>query len=403
MDSEEDSFVQLHDGTESPEQLCREIEQSKVRPGEGVDRLDPDGPESPEQLRREIEQFKDLYSLLEQDCVKLQTAKEATEQRTQELRKEGNVLHKILEHQMSLNRGEEKAHQMELFAAQEENTRLMKEKQVLKNKLEELKRVPQGDLAMMQSGLPEKKMVFKGLAANKEDMNKLMVTPRIRYPLPGGSALITFEKAEVAQRIIEAKEHMVELSCWEQVEDLDQCRMRVQAAPVEILLPSALEIRLTQNSRSIVVSDLPNGDITVDALLDKLELFFSKKKNGGSEVESREFQEDSCQVVLTFREDGVAELLIERGYIQVPILGEKYKVKISPYITGDITNLQLQPSCCPRTVLLSGIPDVLFDESMRDTLEIHFQKPSLGGGEVDALAYVPAGWTGRAVFVEDTG
>ncbi|XP_039236332.1 interferon-induced 35 kDa protein isoform X2 [Pipra filicauda] len=381
MDSDEDSFVRLHDGPESPEQLCREIEQSKVRPGEGTDRLDPDGPESPEQLRREIEQFKELCSLLEQDCVKLQTAKEATEQRTQELRKEGKVLHKILEHQMSLNRGEERARQMELFAAQEENTRLMKEKQVLKNKLEELKRVPQGDLVMMQSGLPEKKMVFKGLAANKEDMNKLMLTPRIRYPLPGGSALITFEKAEVAQRIIEVKEHVVKLSCWEEVEDLDQCRMQVQAAPVEILLPSALE----------------------DALLDKLELFFSKKKNGGSEVEMREFQEDSRQVVLTFREDGVAELLIEKGYIQVPILGEKYKVKISPYMNGDITNLQLQPSCCPRTVLLSGIPDVLFDESMRDTLEIHFQKASLGGGEVDALAYVPTGWTGRAVFVEDTG
>lgn len=64
---------------------------------------------------------------------------------------------------------------------------------------------------------------------------------------------------------------------------------------------------------------------------------------------------------------------------------------------------QLQPRRCPRTVLLSGIPDVLGEEPMRDTLEIHFQKASRGGGEVDSLAYVPAGRCGVAVFSEDAG
>ncbi|NXO25306.1 IN35 protein, partial [Cisticola juncidis] len=248
--------------------------------------------------------------------------------------------------------------------------------------------------------LPEKKMIFKGHTANKEDMNTLVLSPLICYPLPGGSALITFEEAKVAQRITEMREHTVQLSC-EELEELDQCRVRVQAVPVDILLPSALEIRLTQSSRSILLSDLPSLDISKEALLDKLELFFSKTKNGGSEVESREFLEDSDQVVLTFTEDGVAQPLIERGHIQMPIGKGKYKVKISPYMSGDISNLQLQPSRCPRTVLLSGIPDVLSEESMRDALEIHFQKGSRGGGEVDALSYVRAGRAGWAVFVED--
>lgn len=54
------------------------------------------------------------------------------------------------------------------------------------------------------------------------------------------------------------------------------------------------------------MSELPRLDISKEALLDKLELFFSKTKNGGSEVESREFLEDSEQVVLTFTEDGGA-------------------------------------------------------------------------------------------------
>ncbi|NXT75927.1 IN35 protein, partial [Zapornia atra] len=243
--------------------------------------------------------------------------------------------------------------------------------------------------------LPEKKMVFKGLVTNKEESNKLVLTPLIRYPLLGGSALITFEKAEVAQRIIEVKEHVVELSCGEETEEFDQCRMHVQAAPVDLLLPSSLEIGLVQSSRSILVSGLPSLGIPEEALLDKLELFFSKKKNGGGEVEDRQFLDDTGQVVLVFAQDGVAEPLIEKGHIQVPIGKGKYNLKISPCMSGDVTGLQLLPSRCPRTVLLSGIPE--------DTLEIHFQKTSRGGGEVEAIAYVPAGQRGLAVFTEDVG
>lgn len=51
-------------------------------------------------------------------------------------------------------------------------------------------------------------------------------------------------------------------------------------------------------------------------------------------------------------------------------------------------------------MLLSGIPDVLAEEPMRDALEIHFQKESRGGGEVDTLGYVPAGRRAVAVFGE---
>ncbi|KAI1230268.1 hypothetical protein IHE44_0010233 [Lamprotornis superbus] len=424
MDSEENSFVRLP-SNEAPQD---------------------DGSENLERLRDDIEWYKELYRILEQDRAKLQIAKEAAEQRTQKLKKE-EELHKIFERQLSLNGDEERAHQ--IFAIKEDNNRLRQEKQVLENKLDELKkRVLWNNPMMMLSSLPEKKVIFKGLIVNKEDMNKLMLTPLIHYPVPGGSALITFEEARefgaarlpalcgavpppqhlqcamscpgkqwewkvtplcwglslfaVAQRIIKMREHVVELSCGD-LHELDQCRVRVQAVPMEIPLPSALEIRLTQSRRRILLSALPSLDISKEALLDKLELFFSKKKNGGSEVESREFLEDSDQVVLTFSQDGVAEPLIEKGHIQVPIGKGKYKVKISPCMSGDISNLQLQPSRCPKTVLLLGIPDVLSEESMRDALEIHFQKASRGGGEVDALAYVPAGRTGVAVFVEDTG
>ncbi|NXO03371.1 IN35 protein, partial [Rhinopomastus cyanomelas] len=246
--------------------------------------------------------------------------------------------------------------------------------------------------------LPEKKMVFKGLVTTKEEVNNLKLTPLIRYPLPGGSALITFEEEEVAQRIIEMKEHLVELSFGEESE---QCRVRVQAAPVDVLLPSSLEIGLTRSTRSILVSDLPSLEVPEEALLDKLELFFSKTKNGGGEVESREFLDDSGHVVLTFTHDGVAEPLIARGRIPVTIGKGQHDLKISPRMNAAISNLQFQPSRCPRTVLLSGIPDVLGEEHMRDALEIHFQRSSRGGGEVDALDYIPQGRLGVAVFTQD--
>lgn len=61
------------------------------------------------------------------------------------------------------------------------------------------------------------------------------------------------------------------------------------------------------------MSDLPSLDIPKEALLDKLELFFSKTKNGGSEVESRNFLEDSQQVVLTFTRDGGAWGVLSLG------------------------------------------------------------------------------------------
>ncbi|NWR78461.1 IN35 protein, partial [Centropus unirufus] len=249
--------------------------------------------------------------------------------------------------------------------------------------------------------LPEKKMVFKELVRNQEDMNKLMLTALIHCPLPGGSALITFEKEEVAQRIVELKEHLVELSYGEELEEVERCRVRVKATPVDFLLPSALEIGLTWSSRSILLSGLPSLSIPEETLLDKLELFFSKTKNGGGEVESRQLLDDPSQAVLTFTQDGVAGPLIARGSMPVLIGKGKYEVKISPCMQGDITNLQLQASRCPRTVLLTDIPDVLAEEPMRDTLEIHFQKPSHGGGEVDTLAYVPVGWLAVAVFTED--
>lgn len=41
-----------------------------------------------------------------------------------------------------------------------------------------------------------------------------------------------------------------------------------------------------------------------------------------------------------------------------------------------------------RTVLLEGIKDVMDQEDLQDSLEIHFQKPRNHGGEIESIEYV---------------
>uniref|UniRef100_A0A8C8RBJ3 Interferon induced protein 35 n=1 Tax=Pelusios castaneus TaxID=367368 RepID=A0A8C8RBJ3_9SAUR len=377
-DSEEESFVRL------PEEI--KVETSSLVM-------------APERFRQEIEKYKECCSTLEQDWLQLGMAKEAAEQQTRGFQREAEVLREKLGKEKSLSKELEPFHQ-ELCLAKEERDKLLQQKQELEKQLKELeeRRVSWEEQAKVQSSMPDRKMVFKGHVMEAEDMNTLVITHQIRRALPGGSALITFEEPEVAQRILEMKEHEVKLDESAGCEG----RVRLQARPLELLQPSAVEIEMKVCDRCILLSSLPHLDLSEEQLLDKLELFFSKKKNGGGEVEQREFLSDSGHVVLSFLHDGVAEQLMKKGRIQVPIGKETYELKVTPYMSGEITDLQVRPSVCAKTVLLSGIPDILDEESMRDALEIHFQKPSRGGGEVDALGYVPVGKRGLAVFQEDT-
>ncbi|XP_006266424.3 interferon-induced 35 kDa protein [Alligator mississippiensis] len=353
---------------------------------------------TPECIQKEIEKYKDRCFALEQDGADLKAAKEASEQKIQEFEKEAEHLREKLEKDTLLSSELAASYQTKMHLAKEERYQLLQLKQKLEEELKELEKrrdaynEQEKALPQVLPSLLERKMVFKG-HMTREDTNSLAMTLLIQYPLPGGSALITFENPEVARRIMQKQEHEVEL---------DECRVRVWAGPVELLLPSFLEIEMKRNSRRILVSNLPSLDLSEEQLLDKLELFFSKKKNGGGEVEWREFLSDTRHVVLSFMYDGVVEELIKKGHFQIQFGKTIHEVRVTPYVSGAIADLQFRPSICNRTVLLSGIPDVLDEEAMQDALEIHFQKPSQGGGEVDAISYVPAGKHGLAIFEEDT-
>lgn len=76
----------------------------------------------------------------------------------------------------------------------------------------------------------------------------------------------------------------------------------------------------------------------------------------------------------------------------------RHIVKVSPFVNGELAALQTEYQACPRTVLLRSIPDVMDQEGLQDQLEIHFQKESNGGGEIEALLYNPLGHQVDALF-----
>lgn len=55
-----------------------------------------------------------------------------------------------------------------------------------------------------------------------------------------------------------------------------------------------------------------------------------------------------------------------------------------------------------RTILLDDIQDMVDEEDLQDHLEIHFQKPSNSGGEIESIKYLSKGNALQAFFCEDT-
>ncbi|XP_066484516.1 interferon-induced 35 kDa protein isoform X2 [Tiliqua scincoides] len=345
----------------------------------------------------QVEKYQETYKSLEFDCKSLETSRRASEQDESRLQGEIQLLRRRLEQHDMNTQAEKKTSQQMLDLEREKTRKLLAEKQALEIELRELERlqIDQEKYCKVPDTFPDRDMVFKGhveelMRERVSDM--LTVLPQVRYPMPAGSALITFENPEVAKKIAAMKQHKVKLD--------EGFFVHVKAELIELMLPSSLEISLERIPQQVVLSGVEtSSSVSEEHLHDKLELFFSKRKNGGGEVDRIEQLNSPGQLLLTFAEDEVAKHLIQIGQFQVPIGNETHTVKLSYYTTGKLTDLQFSPSVCSRTVLLSGIPDVLEEDLMREALEIHFQKPSKGGGEVEAVTYVPANHQGCAVAV----
>ncbi|XP_055983800.1 interferon-induced 35 kDa protein [Sorex fumeus] len=241
--------------------------------------------------------------------------------------------------------------------------------------------------------VPEVPLVFRGhtqghIQQGREETKTVISNLRICYPLSGGSALITFDDPMVAERILQRREHQI---------DLEECRLRVQVEPLELPMVTSIQVSSKMNSRRVLISGFPAGlKLSEEELLDKLEIFFGKSKNGGGDVESRELLPGG--VMLEFAEEKVAQRLCQMGQFTVQLGTQEVALRISPYMSGKVEDAKFQFQPVDRSVLVFNIPDVLDSPELHDILEIHFQKPTRGGGEVEALAVVPSGQQGLAVF-----
>ncbi|KAL2764978.1 interferon-induced 35 kDa protein isoform 2, partial [Daubentonia madagascariensis] len=277
-----------------------------------------------------------------------------------------------------------------LHALQEEQARLKRRLQQLQQLRRELRDSPKKKLPFP---VPEIPLVFRGHTQQGRKVSQSLISNlRVCCPLPGGSALVIFDDPEVAERVLQQKQHVI---------DMEECRLRVQVQPLELPTVTTIQVSSQMSGQGVLVSGFPAGlSLGEEELLDKLEIFFGKTRNGGGDVETRELLQGS--VMLGFAKN-VAQHLCQTGQFRVPLGGQPVPLTVSPYVSGEIQKAQFTSQPVSRSVLVLNIPDVLDGPELNDILQIHFQKPTRGGGEVEALTVVPPGQRGVAVFTSESG
>lgn len=198
------------------------------------------------------------------------------------------------------------------------------------------------------------------------------------YVLRGGQVLLTFENEEVAQGIIDSGRHTVEMT--DEYED-------VRASKVELGRTVKFEVNMIISNTKILVGNLPT-DLTEETLKDKLELAFYKSDIGGGEIESVQYNRNQNSACVTYKDNGVAQHVLKRNYHRIKAGGSMYEIGIAPLIETQLNKLQIFSGICQKTVLLAEIINQTdAEDDIKDLVEIHFQKPSNGGGEVECIAF----------------
>ncbi|XP_068051214.1 N-myc-interactor [Anomalospiza imberbis] len=290
----------------------------------------------------------------------------------------------------------------ELLLLRQENTELKKEIEKLKEDLEE--HSSQDNPLEMKKKVAEMKLKFTHLKEMKDDgadmdMDTHCVfgaATKIPFRLNQNQALLTFEDEEVALRLSKMSKHCV---------NLDNRTANVTVKPFELDMGFRFELHVNISGKKINVSDIPELPIPEDWMRDKLELHFYKTEQaeGGGEIEDVTYNKGSGTAVITFLKPGASYSFV--GCTKYPFCAEErwFILSVSPHF--DFHLRRFQPHCrvSKKTILLKGISEVEEDEeSVQDMIEIHFQKPSNGGGEIENIKYISRG-TAYVCFEEDTG
>ncbi|NWI51313.1 NMI protein, partial [Calyptomena viridis] len=208
---------------------------------------------------------------------------------------------------------------------------------------------------------------------------------KIPFRLNQKQALLTFEDEEVAQRLTKKEKHTVKL---------DQT-VDVKVMPLKLEMGIRFELSVTISGKKIHVSEIPELPIPEDWMRDKLELnFYKTEQGGGGEIEEVTYDKQSRTAVITFLTPGASKNFV--GWTEYPFFanGICYRLSVSPHIDAYVKNFQPYCGVSKKTILLTGIQEMGEDEeNIQDMIEIHFQKPSNGGGEIENIKYVSKGAT----------
>ncbi|KFP19752.1 N-myc-interactor, partial [Egretta garzetta] len=209
---------------------------------------------------------------------------------------------------------------------------------------------------------------------------------KIPFRLNQNQALLTFEDEEVAQRLIKMGKHTV---------NLDSKIAEVKVKPFTLEMGTKFELHVTISGRKINVSEVPELSIPEDWMRDKLELnFYKSDQGGGGEVEDVSYDKQSGTAVITFLRPGAANGFVRCTKYPFCVNGRCYRLPVSPDTNIRLEKFQVYSGISKKTILLKGIQETEDDEeSVQDLIEVHFQKPSNSGGEVEIIKYVSKGVT----------
>ncbi|XP_010214543.1 PREDICTED: N-myc-interactor [Tinamus guttatus] len=399
-------------------------------PKQIMETTDPSGPSTDEleSLKKELEKWKERLEQLEKAKGDLLCKFNADEERVKARNEMMTKLAYLREKQNRERPITWESYETELSLINKENAELKREIEKLKEDLSNCDSVRLWD-GQIKKKVPETKMKFTEMKEMKDDYPDtdthcvFHVNTKIPFKLKKNEALLTFEEEEVAQRLTKMRKHTVNL-------DSQTTDMRVE--PFALGTGIKFELHVTISGKTINVSEIPEQSIPDDWVRDKLELHFCKPERGGGEIEHVEYDKTSRRAVITFlRPEGTSckvflAILLQAilaisspsfyvnstaGYpasglvrrMECPFFanGKTYLVCVSPSMVKHLEKLQIYSGISKKTILLKGIQKTDDEEdSVQDMIEIHFQKPSNGGGEIVNIKYVSKGVT-WACFEED--
>ncbi|XP_015490966.1 N-myc-interactor [Parus major] len=292
--------------------------------------------------------------------------------------------------------------QLELGLLNQENIELKKEIEKLKEDMEEFK--SQKNPLEIKKNVAEMKLKFIHLEEMKDDgadvdMDTHCVfgaATKVPFQLNQNQALLTFEDEEVAQRLTKMSKHCV---------NLDSTTANVTVESFQLDMGFCFELHVTVSGKKINVSEIPELPIPEDWMRDKLELHFYKTKQaeGGGEIENVTYNKESGTAVITFLKPGASYKFV--GHINHCFCTEgRWSIlSVSPDLDFHLKKFQAFCRVSKKTILLKGIPEVEEnEESVQDMIEIHFQKPTNSGGEIEEIKFTSKR-EAYVCFEEDTG